>query len=74
MHLAEPYIAGFFLWRLQRAIFFQFVAASLLLLVAGLSRLSCFPRYRPGWPANRCGISATSTWVARWPYISPRSV
>ncbi len=51
MHLAEPYIAGFFLWRLQRAIFFQFVAASLLLLVAGFVTFILFPAVPP-WLAG----------------------
>jgi len=51
MHLPEPYIAGFFLWRLQRAVFFQFVAASLLLLVLGFVTFILFPAVPP-WLAG----------------------
>src|SRR5205807_2096797 len=35
MHLPEPYIAGYFLWRLSRPVNFQFMASALVLLVLG---------------------------------------
>jgi len=51
MHLSEPYIAGFFLWRLRRAVYLQFVAASLLLLVLGFVTFILFPAVPP-WLAG----------------------
>jgi membrane-associated phospholipid phosphatase len=47
MHLAEPFIAGYFLWRLDRAVYCQFVAAALALLVLGLITFIVFPAVPP---------------------------
>src|SRR2546421_307485 len=35
LHLPEAYIAAYFLWRLSRAVYLQFVAAVLILLILG---------------------------------------
>lgn len=49
-HLAEPFIAGYFLWRLNRAVYLQFVAAALALLVLGFVTFIVFPAVPP-WMA-----------------------
>jgi hypothetical protein len=51
MHLPEPYIAGYFLWRLSRAVYLQFAASVLILLVAGLVTFILFPAVPP-WMAS----------------------
>lgn len=55
MHLAEPYIAGYFLWRLNRSLFFQFAAATLVLLVLGLVTFILFPAVPPWLAAKEFG-------------------
>jgi PAP2 superfamily len=50
MHLPEPYIAAYFLWRLSRPVYFQFVSAALLLLVIGMISFIVFPAVPP-WMA-----------------------
>lgn len=70
MHLAEPFIAGYFLWRLSRPIYLQFVASALVLLVLGFITFILFPAVPPWLAAqqyeklpgviNRFGI------VVRW--------
>jgi hypothetical protein len=47
MHLAEPFIAGYFLWRLNRAVYLQFATAALALLVLGLITFILFPAVPP---------------------------
>ena len=51
LHLPEPYIAGYFLWRLDRAIYFQFAAAALILLALGFATFILFPAVPP-WMAS----------------------
>jgi membrane-associated phospholipid phosphatase len=52
LHVAEPYIFGYALWRLNRAVYFQFCAAMLTLLVAGFITFVIFPAVPP-WMAAR---------------------
>ncbi len=47
LHLPEPYIVGYFLWRVDRVIYFRFVAAALLLLVLGFITFILFPAMPP---------------------------
>jgi hypothetical protein len=51
LHLPEPYIAAYFLWRINRAVYFQFAAATLLLLVLGFVTFVLFPAVPP-WFAS----------------------
>lgn len=51
LHLTEPYIAGYFLWRIDRAVYFQFAAAVLSLLVLGFLTFIAFPAIPP-WMAS----------------------
>jgi membrane-associated phospholipid phosphatase len=53
LHLSEPYIAGYFLWRLNRAIYFQFAAAALTLLVVGFVTFIVFPAIPPWFASMR---------------------
>lgn len=53
MHLPEPFVAGYFLWRLNRAVYFQFAAAALVLLVLGLVTFIVFPAVPPWLAAYR---------------------
>jgi hypothetical protein len=55
LHLPEPYIAGYFLWRLNRAVYFQFAAAALILLVLGLITFIMFPAIPPWMASERYG-------------------
>ena len=67
LHLPEPFIVSYFLWRLNRAIFFQFVAATLLLLVIGLIVFILFPAVPPwlaGQPLVRFEGQYLKPWVA----------
>lgn len=52
MHLAEPYIAGYILWRLNRALYFQFAACALILLVVGFATFIVFPAVPPWLAAD----------------------
>lgn len=63
LHVQEPYIAGYFLWRLSRTVYFQFVAAALILLVLGFVTFILFPAVPPWMAATRLG---------RLPYITNR--
>jgi hypothetical protein len=54
LHVPEPYIAGYFLWRINRAVFFQFVAAVMILLVASFVTFIVFPAVPP-WLAPGYG-------------------
>lgn len=60
VHLQEPYIAGYFLWRLNRAVYMQFAAATLSLVVAAFVLFILFPAVPP-WMA--------STRYARLPHV-----
>jgi membrane-associated phospholipid phosphatase len=51
LHLPEPYIAAYFLWRLNRAVYFQFAAATLCLLVLGFLTFIFVPAVPP-WMAS----------------------
>lgn len=51
LHLTEPYIAGYFLWRIDRVVYFQFAAAILSLLVLGFLTFILFPAVPP-WMAS----------------------
>lgn len=51
LHVPEPYIAGYFLWRLGRAVYLQYAAAVLMLLVAGFITFILFPSVPP-WMAS----------------------
>jgi hypothetical protein len=53
MHLAEPYIAGYFLWRLRRDLYLQFAASALTLLVVGFIAFIVFPAVPPWMAAER---------------------
>jgi hypothetical protein len=47
LHLPEPYIVAYFLWRLNRSVYFRFAAAALLLLVLGFMTFIVFPAMPP---------------------------
>lgn len=47
MHLPEPFIVAYFLWRLNRAVYYQFAAAALALLVLGFAAFIFFPAVPP---------------------------
>lgn len=47
LHLPEPYIVGFFLWRINRSVYYRFAAAALLLLVLGFITFILFPAMPP---------------------------
>ncbi|MDQ2742354.1 MAG: phosphatase PAP2 family protein [Chloroflexota bacterium] len=53
LHVPEPYIAGYFLWRLNRAVYFQFAASLLILLVLGFLTFIVFPAVPPWMAAQR---------------------
>ena len=55
LHLPEPYIAGYFLWRIDRAVYFRFVASALLLLVLGFITFILFPAMPPWLSSLRYG-------------------
>jgi len=52
LHLPEPYIAGYFLWWLNRAVYAQFAASVLLLLVLGFITFILFPSVPPSMPST----------------------
>ena len=55
LHVPEPYIAGYLFWRLNRAVYLQFAAAVLLLLVAGFVAFVVFPAVPPWMASTRFG-------------------
>jgi hypothetical protein len=55
MHLPEPYIAGYFLWRLNRAVYVQYAASVLVLLVLGFLTFIFFPAVPPWLAAQQYG-------------------
>lgn len=55
LHLPEPYIAGYFLWRMNRLVYLQFAASALLLLVLGLITFIVFPAIPPWMASARFG-------------------
>ncbi len=50
-HIPELYIAGYFLWRINRLIYLRFAAAALVLLVLGFITFIVFPA-APPWMAS----------------------
>jgi membrane-associated phospholipid phosphatase len=67
LHLPEPFMVAYFLWRLNRAIYFQFVAATLVVLVLGLITFILFPAVPPwlaGQPLVRFEGQYLKPWVA----------
>ncbi|HEX6507259.1 MAG TPA: phosphatase PAP2 family protein, partial [Chloroflexota bacterium] len=52
LHLPEPYIAAYVLWRLRRDVYFQFAASALVLLVLGFVTFILFPAIPP-WLSSR---------------------
>jgi len=70
LHLPEPYIVGYFLWRISRQAYVQFAAAALILLVVGFLTFVLFPAVPPWLAAERYG-QVTSVFngynqVLRW--------
>lgn len=55
LHLPEPYIVGYFLWRIDRPVFFRFAAAALSLLVLGFVTFILFPAMPPWLSSLRYG-------------------
>jgi len=51
MHLPEPFIVGYILWRLDRGVYLQFAAGVLILLILGLITFIFFPAVPP-WMAS----------------------
>jgi membrane-associated phospholipid phosphatase len=47
LHLPEPYVVAYFLWRINRSVYFRFAAAALLLLVLGFITFILFPAMPP---------------------------
>lgn len=47
MHLPEPFIVAYFLWRLKRSAYFQFAASALVLLVLGFITFVVYPAVPP---------------------------
>jgi membrane-associated phospholipid phosphatase len=67
LHLPEPFIVSYFLWRLNRMIYFRFVAATLVLLVLGLVMFILFPAVPPwlaGQPLVRFDGQYLKPWIA----------
>lgn len=52
LHVPELYITGYFLWRVSRTVYLQFVAAALILLVVGFISFILFPAVPP-WLASK---------------------
>jgi membrane-associated phospholipid phosphatase len=55
LHLPEPYIAGYFLWRISRVVYLQYAAAVLILLVLGFISFVLFPAVPPWLAAEAYG-------------------
>jgi hypothetical protein len=55
LHLAEPYIAGYLLWRINRTVYLQYAAAVLILLVVGFASFITFPAVPPWLAAEVYG-------------------
>jgi len=51
LHVPEPYIAGYMLWRLHRLVYLQFATSALTLLVVGFVIFVLFPAVPP-WLAS----------------------
>jgi membrane-associated phospholipid phosphatase len=60
LHVPEPYIAGYFLWRLSRPMYLQFAASVLILLVLGFLTFVFLPAVPP-WAAEK--------WYGRLPGV-----
>jgi hypothetical protein len=67
LHLPEPFIAGYFLWRLNRSVYMRYAAAVLVLLVVGLVTFILFPAVPP-WmaalPLVEFGGQYLKPWIA----------
>ena len=63
LHVPEPYIAAYLLWRVNRSAFFVFAASLLTLLVLGFITFVLFPAVPP-WMA--------SEWMHRIPDVTNR--
>ncbi|MGI8826047.1 MAG: phosphatase PAP2 family protein [Chloroflexota bacterium] len=55
LHLPEPYIAGYILWRLNRELYLQFAAAALVVSVLGFIAFVVYPAVPPWLAAQRYG-------------------
>jgi hypothetical protein len=55
LHLPEPFMVGYILWRMNRVIYLQYATAVLVLLVVGLITFIVFPAVPP--------------WMAAWPLV-----
>lgn len=64
-HLPEPFIVAYFLWRVNRVIYFQFVAAALVLLVLGLLTFVLFPAVPP-WMAGEPLVAFRGQYLRPW--------
>ena len=53
LHLAEPYVAAYFLWRLNRTVYLRFAASVMILLVLGFITFIVFPAIPPWLAASR---------------------
>jgi membrane-associated phospholipid phosphatase len=66
LHLAEPFIFGFLLWRLNRAVYFQFAASALILLVLGFITFILFPAVPPWMAAERLARIGGTYYTTSW--------
>lgn len=67
LHLPEPFVAAYMLWRIDRTVYFQFAAAVLVLLVVGMITFVLFPAVPPwmaGEPLVRFGGQYMKPWIA----------
>ncbi len=58
LHLPEPYIVGYILWRINRPVFFRYAASVLILLVLGFLTFVVFPAMPPWMSSLRFGRPA----------------
>ncbi|HCG03376.1 MAG TPA: hypothetical protein DEV93_22915 [Chloroflexi bacterium] len=65
LHLPEPFIAAYFLWRLNRPVYFQFAAAVLVLLILGMVTFVLFPAVPP-WMASQPLVFFKSKFLFPW--------
>jgi membrane-associated phospholipid phosphatase len=69
LHLPEPFIAAYFLWRLNRPVYFQFAAAVLVLLVLGMATFILFPAVPP-WMASQPLVHFNGKYLLPWIAVS----
>lgn len=65
LHLPEPFFAAYFLWRINRPLYFQFAAAVLALLVLGMVTFIVFPAVPP-WMASKPLVSFHGKYLYPW--------